>query len=147
MFRTALFVSVCVLSASRLFAAAVPIHAAVPTPVPAPGIPGASANWAQTLERIASGVVTIQIDSTRAFDTEWNTSAQATGFVIQGTLGPILTNRHVVTPGPVTAQATFQNREEVQLYPVYRDPVHDFGIYRYDPAKLKFIEPAELPLY
>ena len=47
----------------------------------------------------------------------------------------------------VTAQATFLNREEVQLYPVYRDPVHDFGIYRYDPAKLKFIQPAELPLY
>ncbi len=109
--------------------------------------PGTAANWAQTLGRIASGVVTIQIDSARAFDTEWNTSAQATGFVIDAKRGLILTNRHVVTPGPVTAQATFQNREEVQLYPVYRDPVHDFGIYRYDPAKLKFIQPAELPLY
>src|SRR5216683_138131 len=109
--------------------------------------PSTPANWAQTLERIASGVVTIQIDSTRAFDTEWNTSAQATGFVIDAKRGLILTNRHVVTPGPVTAQATFQNREEVELYPVYRDPVHDFGIYRYDPAKLKFIQPAELPLY
>ena len=105
------------------------------------------ATWAQTLARIASGVVTIQIDSTRAFDTEWNTSAQATGFVIDAKRGLILTNRHVVTPGPVTAQATFQNREEVQLYPVYRDPVHDFGIYHYDPAKLKFIQPAQLPLY
>jgi S1-C subfamily serine protease len=147
MFRTALFVSVCVLSASRVFAAAVPIHAAVPTPVPAPGIPGSAANWAQTLERIASGVVTIQIDSTRAFDTEWNTTAQATGFVIDAKRGLILTNRHVVTPGPVTAQAIFLNREEVQLYPVYRDPIHDFGIYHYDPAKLKFIQPAELPLY
>jgi S1-C subfamily serine protease len=114
--------------------------AAMPTP-------GTPANWSQTLERIASGVVTIQIDGTRAFDTEWNTSAQATGFVIDAKRGLILTNRHVVTPGPVTAQATFQNREEVQLYPVYRDPVHDFGIYRYDPAKLRFIKPAELPLY
>ncbi len=92
-------------------------------------------------------MVTIQIDSTRAFDTEWNTTAQATGFVIDAKRGLILTNRHVVTPGPVTAQATFQNREEVQLYPVYRDPVHDFGIYRYDPGKLRFIQPAELPLY
>jgi len=91
--------------------------------------------------------VSIQIDATRAFDTEWNTSAQATGFVIDAKRGLILTNRHVVTPGPVTAQAIFQNREEVQLYPVYRDPVHDFGIYRYDPAKLRFIQPAELPLY
>ncbi len=92
-------------------------------------------------------MVTIQIDSTRAFDTEWNTTAQATGFVIDAKRGLILTNRHVVTPGPVTAQAIFLNREEVQLYPVYRDPIHDFGIYRYDPAKLKFIQPAELPLY
>ena len=108
--------------------------------------PSTPANWAQTLERIASGVVTIQIDSTRAFDTEWNTSAQATGFVIDAKRGLILTNRHVVTPGPVTAQATFQNREEVQLYPVYRDPVHDFGIYRYDPAKLKFGQQVELTM-
>jgi S1-C subfamily serine protease len=136
-----LLFSVFVLSAARVFAEA------APTPVPSPGIPGSPANWAQTLERIASGVVTIQIDSTRAFDTEWNTTAQATGFVIDAKRGLILTNRHVVTPGPVTAQAIFLNREEVQLYPVYRDPIHDFGIYRYDPAKLKFIRPAELPLY
>ncbi len=117
------------------------------TPTKAPGIPNTPANWAQTLERIATGVVTIQIDSTRAFDTEWNTTAQATGFVIDAKRGLILTNRHVVTPGPVTAQAIFLNREEVQLYPIYRDPIHDFGIYRYDPAKLHFIQPAELPLY
>lgn len=103
--------------------------------------------WTRTLERIAAGVVTIQIDQTRAFDTEWNMSGQATGFVVDAKRGLILTNRHVVTPGPVTAQAVFQNREEVALYPVYRDPVHDFGIYRYDPAKLRFIKPAELPLY
>jgi S1-C subfamily serine protease len=103
--------------------------------------------WTRTLERIATGVVAIAVDGTRAFDTEWNTSAQATGFVVDAKRGLVLTNRHVVTPGPVTAQATFLNREEVQLYPVYRDPVHDFGFYRYDPAKLRFIEPAELPLF
>src|ERR1700743_456265 len=74
-----------------------------------PGGPRPPANWAQTLERIATGVVTIQIDSTRAFDTEWNTSAQATGFVIDAKRGLILTNRHVVTPGPVAAQAMFLN--------------------------------------
>src|SRR6188768_3166983 len=105
------------------------------------------ATWRATLERIAQGVVAIKIDSTRAFDTEWNTSAQATGFVVDAERGLILTNRHVVTPGPVTAEATFLNREEVQLYPVYRDPVHDFGLYRYDPSKLKFIKPPSLPLF
>src|SRR6516164_5913740 len=139
MSRIALLFGLFVLSIPRVFAAS--------ANVPAPGIPISPANWAQTLERIASGVVTIQIDSTRAFDTEWNTTAQATGFVVDAERGLILTNRHVVTPGPVTAQAIFLNREEVQLYPVYRDPIHDFGIYRYDPTKLKFIQPAELPLY
>src|SRR5271170_2855372 len=101
MSRTALLLSLCLLSVTRLFAAA---PAPVPVPEPAPGIPASPANWAQTLERIANGVVTIQIDSTRAFDTEWNTTSQATGFVIDAKRGLVLTNRHVVTPGPVTAQ-------------------------------------------
>jgi pro-apoptotic serine protease NMA111 len=137
-----------------------------PPPVPSPGPPqrdtgsgqvpqmaqqAASVeenpDWAVTLERIASSVVSIEVDSTRAFDTEWNSSAQATGFVVDAERGLILTNRHVVTPGPVTSEATFLNREEVQLYPVYRDPVHDFGLYRYDPSRLRFIKPKALPLY
>jgi len=104
------------------------------------------AAWNRTLERIASGVVAIHVDSTRAFDTERNQSTQATGFVVDAKHGLILTNRHVVTPGPVKAQAIFLNQEEVDLYPVYRDPIHDFGFFRYDPSELKYIEPAELPL-
>jgi S1-C subfamily serine protease len=102
--------------------------------------------WTETLERISSGVVSIRVDSTRAFDTEWNSSSQATGFVVDAESGLILTNRHVVTPGPVVAEAVFRNNEEVRLTPVYRDPVHDFGFFRYDPAELRYIEPAELPL-
>jgi S1-C subfamily serine protease len=144
-FRTLVLLAVLAFHAE--FMSASPVFAAAAAAVTAPGIAGQPATWAQTLERIATGVVTIQIDSTRAFDTEWNTTAQATGFVIDAKRGLILTNRHVVTPGPVIAQAIFLNREEVQLYPVYRDPVHDFGIYHYDPAKLRFIKPAELPLY
>ncbi|MGI9343001.1 MAG: trypsin-like peptidase domain-containing protein [Gammaproteobacteria bacterium] len=102
--------------------------------------------WRGTLERISSGVVSIKVDSTRAFDTEWNQSSQATGFVVDAERGLILTNRHVVTPGPVRAEALFNNQEEVELRAVYRDPVHDFGFYRYDPAQLKYIEPVELQL-
>jgi S1-C subfamily serine protease len=147
MLRTPLFFVLFALLAAPTFAAAAPAAPSLAAAIAAPGIPSSPATWAQTLERIATGVVTIQIDSTRAFDTEWNSTAQATGFVIDAKRGLILTNRHVVTPGPVIAQAIFLNREEVQLYPVYRDPIHDFGIYRYDPAKLKFIQPAELPLY
>jgi S1-C subfamily serine protease len=145
MSRISLFLSLLAFSATPAFTA--PTAPPTPAPAKAIGIPNTPANWAQTLERIATGVVTIQIDSTRAFDTEWNTTAQATGFVIDAKRGLILTNRHVVTPGPVTAQAIFLNREEVQLFPIYRDPIHDFGIYHYDPAKLHFIQPAELPLY
>ena len=105
-----------------------------------------SGAWRATLERISSGVVSIKIDSTRAFDTEWNQTSQATGFVVDAKLGLILTNRHVVTPGPVRAEALFNNQEEVELTAVYRDPVHDYGFYRYDPVTLKYIEPAELAL-
>lgn len=105
-----------------------------------------SAAWRHTLERIAAGVVAIKVDATRAFDTEWNESTQATGFVVDAARGLILTNRHVVSAGPVRAEALFVNQEEVELTPVYRDPVHDFGFFRYDPAKLRYISPTEIAL-
>ncbi|MEJ2514983.1 MAG: trypsin-like peptidase domain-containing protein [Gammaproteobacteria bacterium] len=103
-------------------------------------------DWRATLERVSPSIVSIQVDQTRAFDTEWNSSSQATGFVVDADAGLILTNRHVVTPGPVVAEAVFLNHEEVELTPVYRDPVHDFGFYRYDPARLRYIDPVTLPL-
>jgi S1-C subfamily serine protease len=108
--------------------------------------PAVDDEWTDTIDRISSGVVSIRVDSTRAFDTEWNSSSQATGFVVDAERGLILTNRHVVTPGPVVAEAVFRNNEEVRLTPVYRDPVHDFGFFRYDPDELRYIEPTELPL-
>ena len=102
--------------------------------------------WLGTIERISTGVVSIRVDSTRAFDTGWNKSSQATGFVVDAERGLILTNRHVVTPGPVVAEAVFLNNEEVRLTPIYRDPVHDFGFFRYNPEDLVYMQPAELPL-
>ncbi len=138
----------------RGVAATLALLAALPAVgAPAPAAPAVPASvesrpqWARTLDTISQGVVAIQIDLNRAFDTETSTTAQATGFVVDARRGLILTNRHVVTSGPVTARAVFVNREEVRLYPVYRDPVHDFGIYRYDPAQLHFITPREIPLY
>ena len=130
--RPAALASAVVLLAATLLSAA----ARAETPV-----------WDQTLSRVAPSVVTIEVDQVRAFDTEWNQSSQATGFVVDAERGLILTNRHVVTAGPVVATAIFQNREEVELQAVYRDPVHDFGFYRYDPSKLRFVNPAALPLY
>ena len=101
-------------------------------------------SWKETLAEVSSGIVSIKIDSPKAFDTEWNSSSQATGFVVDAKLGLILTNRHVVTPGPVRAEALFLNNEEVNLVPIYRDPVHDFGIFKYDPKDLKYIQPHVL---
>jgi hypothetical protein len=46
--------------------------------------------WARTLERITGSVVSIQIDQVRAFDTESNSSGQATGFIVDAKRGLIL---------------------------------------------------------
>ncbi len=105
-----------------------------------------SSSWSKTVKKVADSVVTLRVDATRAFDTSMNSSSQATGFVVDAKRGLILTNRHVVQAGPVTALALFANREEVELTPVYRDPVHDFGFFKYNPDDLKFIKPRSLKL-
>ncbi|HEX7030895.1 MAG TPA: S1C family serine protease, partial [Gammaproteobacteria bacterium] len=80
-------------------------------------VPAASAaedrdDWAETIAEVAPSIVSIHVNAVRAFDTEWNASTQATGFVVDAENGIILTNRHVVQPGPVTAEAVFRNHEE-----------------------------------
>ena len=58
----------------------------------------------------------------------------------------IITNRHVVGAGPFTGYVVFDNHEEADAYPVYRDPVHDFGILRFDPKAIKYMPLAALEL-
>ncbi|KIY92196.1 Protease Do-like 7, partial [Monoraphidium neglectum] len=82
------------------------------------------------LERVVPCVVVLKVTQTRACDTEPAGSSYATGFVVDKARGIILTNRHVVTPGPIVAEAIFLNREELPVYPVYFDPVHDFAFLR-----------------
>ncbi|CBN75278.1 conserved unknown protein [Ectocarpus siliculosus] len=50
------------------------------------------------------------------------------------------------TKGPTMVDAVFMNKEEVDLVPIYYDPVHDFGFYRFDPKAVKFMEVAEVEL-
>jgi len=102
--------------------------------------------WESTLDRVSNAVVVLRISSTRSFDDGLAGTSTATGFVVDAEQGLILTNRHVVTPGPVVAEAVFQNNEEVAVRAVYRDPVHDFGLFRYDPKDVRFIETGELSL-
>ena len=106
----------------------------------------AEKNWNKTVERVSSGVVSIQVDVPVAFDGKWNRSTYATGFIVDAKRGIILTNRHVVTPGPVTAKAILINNEEIDLTPLYIDPVHDFGFYRYKPEQIKHLTPHEFEL-
>ena len=102
--------------------------------------------WAKNLKKVTDAVVSIRVNAVRTFDTENSAASQATGFVVDAERGIILTNRHVVNPGPITAEAIFSNSEEVELIPIYRDPVHDFGFFKYDPTKLEFIKPQALKL-
>ncbi len=103
-------------------------------------------DWSKMINDVRDSIVTIRVDAVRAFDTGVNNSSQASGFVVDAKQGIILTNRHVVQSGPVIAEALFANREEIELKPIYRDPVHDFGFFKYDPNALKFIKPKSLPI-
>ena len=102
--------------------------------------------WQAALEDVVPAVVVLRVRVPRAFDTQMAAYEMATGFVVDAEQGIILTNRHVVNPGPVVAEAVFLNHEEVEVRVVYRDPVHDFGFYRYDPDDVEFMKPNELLL-
>ena len=104
------------------------------------------AAWRNTLEQIRPSVVSLRVNKTRPFDTESNTLLDGTGFVVDARRGIILTNRHIVSTGPVTGEALFANQEEIELERLYADPVHDFGFFRYDPAALRHIRPEGLEL-
>ncbi|KAJ1646847.1 hypothetical protein J3B02_002951 [Coemansia erecta] len=109
-------------------------------------VAGDSASWEPTLERAIRSIVSIKAQCVRSFDTESSGTYTATGFVVDAQAGLILSNRHVVNPGPVVAQAVFVNYEEVELEPIYRDPIHDFGFFRFDPTKLQFMAAEEISL-
>ncbi|RGB42648.1 trypsin-like cysteine/serine peptidase domain-containing protein [Rhizophagus diaphanus] len=103
-------------------------------------------SWETTLEKAIKAIVSIKANHVRTFDTEPSGGYSATGFVVDKERGIILSNRHVVSPGPIVAQAVFRDYEEVELQPIYRDPVHDFGFFRFDPSKIKFMELEQIPL-
>ena len=104
------------------------------------------AAWKRTVQSVIPSVVTLQVSKVRSFDTETNALLDGTGFVVDAERGIILTNRHVVSTGPVRAKAVFSNQEEVKVHRIYADPVHDFGFLRYDPGELRAARPSSLPL-
>lgn len=102
--------------------------------------------WQETLDRVAPSVVVMRVNAPRSFDHVVAGYQTATGFVVDAEQGLLLTNRHVVMPGPVVAEGVFLDNEEIELHAVYRDPVHDFGFYRFDPEEVEFMDVQELTL-
>lgn len=105
-----------------------------------------TAEWQATIEKVVRNVVSIHFCQTCSFDTDSAISSEATGFVVDAEKGYILTNRHVVGAGPFWGYCIFDNHEECDVFPVYRDPVHDFGILRFDPKAIKYMPLASLQL-
>lgn len=110
-------------------------------------VSSAAPDWEDTLERVKPAIVSIRMSATRSFDTESARFSYATGFVVDAERGIILTNRHVVQPGPIVAEAILTNNEEISLKSLYRDPVHDFGFFQFDPREVQFMELVDLPLH
>ncbi|KAG9065897.1 serine protease [Linnemannia hyalina] len=106
----------------------------------------ATMTWESTLERSIRSIVSITANHVRSFDTETSGAYSATGFLVDAQRGIILTNRHVVSPAPILALAILSNYEEVELKPIYRDPVHDFGFMQFDITKVRFMQLEEIPL-
>ncbi|KAI8089508.1 trypsin-like cysteine/serine peptidase domain-containing protein [Halteromyces radiatus] len=117
-----------------------------PDPRFSTGIPYKAKTWEPTLEKAIKAIISIKASHVRSFDTETSGAYTATGFIVDAQQGIVLTNRHVVSPAPIVAQAVLTNYEEVDLMPIYRDPVHDFGFMQFDPSKIKFMELEEIEL-
>lgn len=115
--------------------------------VPAEAIP--APEWKGVIERVKSAIVALRITGVRPFEDSPAGVWHGTGFVVsldRPEEALILTNRHIVTTGPIRAFATFDEHEELPAWPVYRDPIHDFGILQFDSTKLRFTPPASIPL-
>ena len=103
-------------------------------------------SWSDTLRRVLPAIVVLRCNNVRQFNGSSASYSYATGFVVDAKRGIIISNRHVVTTGPISAEAMFQNKEEVNVRPIYRDPVHDFGFFHFDPKDVKFLDLQEIKL-
>ncbi|CAH0046332.1 unnamed protein product [Clonostachys solani] len=108
---------------------------------------GRDADWQKTISKVADSVVSIHYTRPLSFDTDTTHTSQATGFIVDAERGYVLTNRHIVGSGPFWGHIIFNNREEADVVPLYRDPIHDFGILRFDPKTVKHMKLAALDLH
>lgn len=102
--------------------------------------------WQNTIGKVVQSVVSIHFAQVAPFDCDPPLVSEATGFVVDSEKGIILTNRHVVGAGPFVGYVVFDNHEECDVIPIYRDPVHDFGFLKFDPRKIKYMKIQALEL-
>ncbi|KAI7906451.1 trypsin-like cysteine/serine peptidase domain-containing protein [Cokeromyces recurvatus] len=102
--------------------------------------------WQGTINNVVKAIVSIRFSQVAAFDTEGPETSEASGFIVDAKNGIILTNRHVVCAGPFVGEAICHDHEEVDVYPIYRDPVHDFGFLKFDPKKIKYMPLTQVEL-
>lgn len=105
-----------------------------------------TSSWQNTITKVVKSVVSIQFTHVSNFDTETAIVSEATGFVVDSERGYILTNRHVVGPGPFCGYVVFDNHEEAVVRPIYRDPIHDFGFLKFDPKDVRYMKIEQLDL-
>lgn len=97
-------------------------------------------------EEASLAVVNLSLTHPRNFGLTGASSSKATGYVVDIKEGIICSNKHVVNAGPCRAKARFLKNEEVDVLPIYRDPVHDFGFFKFDPKQLKDTKAVQIEL-
>lgn len=102
--------------------------------------------WQQTIQNAVKSIVSVRFMAVSSFDTELACVSEATGFIVDAERGIVLTNRHVVGSGPFVGQIVCHDHEEVDVIPIYRDPIHDFGFLKYDPSKIKYMDVSSIAL-
>ncbi|WBW72230.1 serine protease, involved in lipid metabolism [Schizosaccharomyces osmophilus] len=105
-----------------------------------------SGKWKESIARVVRCVVSIRFSQVASFDTDESGTGEASAFIVDAKNGYMLTNRHVVCAGPFIGHAILDNHEEVEVYPAYRDPVHDFGFLRFDPKRIRYMNVEQLEL-
>ncbi|KAI8970390.1 trypsin-like cysteine/serine peptidase domain-containing protein [Mycotypha africana] len=102
--------------------------------------------WQATINQVVKAIVSIRFSQVAAFDTEGPETSEASGFIVDAEKGIILTNRHVACSGPFVGEAICHDHEEVDVYPIYRDPIHDFGFLKFDTKKIKYMPISQVEL-
>ncbi|KAI7865276.1 trypsin-like cysteine/serine peptidase domain-containing protein [Spinellus fusiger] len=102
--------------------------------------------WQNTINKLVKAIVSIRFSQVAAFDTEGPETSEASGFIVDAKNGIILTNRHVACAGPFVGEAICHDHEEVDVFPIYRDPVHDFGFLKFDPSKIEYMPVTQVEL-